>query len=133
MDSKSDGGAKSALIPLGFGTAVSFAICFILLAIFALILSKGSFGEPTVTALSFAAQTLGALVGGFVSAKIRKKNGLVMGAANGAIMFALLTIISLIIGGALSVLTVIRLILLVLASTLGGIMGVNMRKKEKLL
>ena len=48
-------------------------------------------------------------------------------------MFALLTIISLIIGGALSVLTVIRLILLVFASTLGGIMGVNMRKKEKLL
>lgn len=133
MDSKTDNSAKFAVLPLAIGTAISFAVCFILLAVFALILSKGNFSEPIVTALSFAAQTLGAFFGGFAAAKINKKNGLIMGSANGAIVFAILTLLSLIIGGMLSVMTVIRLILLVLSSTLGGIMGVNLRKKEKLL
>ena len=133
MDSKSDVGAKAAVLPIAIGVAISFAICFLLLSIFAAILSKGDFGEPTLTAMSFAAQTLGALIGGFAAAKINKKNGLIMGVANGAIMFALLTVLSMILGGSLSVMTVIRLILLILSSTLGGIMGVNIRKKQKLL
>lgn len=133
MDSKADGGAKNALIPIAIGVGVSFALCFALLVLFAVILTKSDFGEPTVTALSFAAQTLGAIFGGFAAAKINKKNGLIIGAANGAIMFAPLTVLSLILGGSLSVLTVIRLILLVLGSSLGGIMGVNIRKKQKLL
>lgn len=133
MDSKSDCGAKNALIPIAIGVGLSFVICFALLALFAVILSKSDFGEPTLTALSFSAQTLGAIVGGFAAAKINKKNGLIMGAANGGIVFALLTVLSLILGASLSIMTVIRLIMLVLGSTLGGIMGVNIRKKEKLL
>lgn len=133
MDSKSDVGAKAAVLPIAIGVSLSFGICFLLLSIFAAILSKGDFGESTLTAMSFTAQTLGALIGGFAAAKINKKNGLIMGVANGAIMFALLTVLSMILGGSLSVMTVIRLILLVLGSTLGGIMGVNIRKKQKLL
>ena len=122
------------LIPLAIGFAVSVAICFIFMLIFALFLSKRDSNETLALVLSFISQTLGALAGGFVSAKLNRQNGLIVGLANGGILFLVYTILSMVISGAsLTLLTLIRLLLLEISSMLGGILGVNINKKPKLI
>ncbi len=134
MKSRNNSNDGNMLIPLAIGFAVSVAICFIFMLIFALFLSKRDSNETLALVLSFISQTLGALVGGFVSAKLNRQNGLIVGLANGGILFLVYTILSMVISGAsLTLLTLIRLLLLEISSMLGGILGVNINKKPKLI
>lgn len=76
---------------------------------------------------------IGALVGGYVSARINKSQGLMLGMINGFIIF-----LSLLIGGFsissgnITIITLLKAIILLVFSSVGGIKGVNTKEKIKI-
>ena len=77
---------------------------------------------------------LGTLTAGFLSSKKIKSGGIVNGAVCGAIIYVLIFAISLILSETgFSMITVYHLLIALLASAIGGIMGVNSSSKRKLI
>lgn len=131
---KDNSQSKSSLaLGIVLSTTISLIITAVFMLIFAAILSKQSSAEWLVCTLSMTAQALGAVAGGFVCAKIIGHNGLLMGAIIGAVLFVIFTLIALISGSGFSIVSIIRLALLLVCSTLGGILGVNLKKKPNII
>lgn len=127
-------GAMGMIIPIAVGVCVSVAVCMVLMIVFAAVLSKSNFSETTVLVMSMIAQGVGALCGGFAGARLFGQSGMIIGAASGAVVFLLFTAAALIFGsGGMTIVTVIKLVLMLLCSVLGGICGVNLRKKTKVI
>lgn len=134
MKENGKNGAKGMIIPIAVGVCVSVVVCMVLMIVFAAVLSKSNFSETTVLVMSMIAQGVGALCGGFAGARLFGQSGMIIGAASGAVVFLLFTAAALIFSpGGMTVVTVIKLVLMLLCSVLGGICGVNLRKKTKVL
>ena len=117
---------------MAIATLVGAVSTFIVLCAMALILSVKDIPTTAVSAMSSTAAGIGALAAGFAAAKLYKRRGAIIGAAAGAVLFIVIFIASLIITGtALSVSVLLRLVLMLLASTVGGIIAVNMRPRRK--
>ena len=121
------------VIKLAVGTAAALITCIIFLTLFAFILSKTQPSDSSILGFSLAAQAISAFVGSFVAAKLNKKNGLGMGAALGAVLFLIFTAISLILHGNITLLSLIRAGIMLACAALGGIVGVNIKKQEKII
>lgn len=69
-------------------------------------------------------------IGGYIASRINKSQGLVLGLINGGIV-----LLSILIGGfcystdTISILTLLKAVVILLASALGGIKGVNTKDK----
>lgn len=110
------------------GAAFTFAV----LCIMALLMSVRDIPTSAASAMSSAAAGVGAFAAGFAAAKIHKRQGAVIGAASGTLLFLIIFVVSMIITGTfLSLSVFLRFILMLLASTVAGIMGVNMRVRRK--
>ena len=73
---------------------------------------------------------LGAFAGGFIATKINKGAGLIIGLITGLTMFVGVTIAALTRNAeAVTILTVIKLALSVVAGGLGGVLGLRERKR----
>ncbi|MEG0899718.1 MAG: TIGR04086 family membrane protein [Oscillospiraceae bacterium] len=83
--------------------------------------------EPIVIVIG----VLGAFVSGYLASSILKKNGMFAGAVCGVVIFIIMTISNLAVGNKISMLILIKFIAIILAAIIGGIMGVNKRKKHK--
>lgn len=67
----------------------------------------------------------------FLGSKLGKK-GMLIGLSVGGITFIIVTLVSLLVNsGAVGVYTLLRLIILLLASLIGGIIGVNRKDSQK--
>ena len=120
---------KSAVI----GSFVGVGLCIVLLILSALALTKSS-GIPhlAVSPLVMIIAGVGAFGGGYISAGIAKQNGMLCGIMCGFIMFIILFIAGLVAARTtLTMATVVRFILMLLAGAVGGIVGVNKRQKIK--
>lgn len=121
------------IIKLAVGLAAALVTCIILLMLFALILSKIQPTDSIILGFTLASQAIAAFVGAFVSAKMNKKSGLMVGAALGAVLFVIFTAISLILNGNITLLSLLRAAIIIASAALGGITGVNIRKREKII
>ena len=75
---------------------------------------------------------IGLFVSSFLTAKKKAKNGMVTGLIIGVIAFLLVFVISLILnGGGITYNTLFHLIIFVLSSVIGGILGVNKAVNKK--
>ena len=73
---------------------------------------------------------IGALFGGYVAARINKRQGLLLGALNGAIVFVALIIAGFCVSNdTLTIITLLKAIIIVLCSAFGGVRGVNVKDK----
>lgn len=74
---------------------------------------------------------LGGYTGGFITARINKSNGLLMGALSGLIIFIVMLIIGFSTGNAdITYMLLLKALAIILPAAIGGVKGVN--KKEKL-
>lgn len=125
-------GDKLKIYTIGgiIGCVVSIVCMLIFAAVILFLQLDRNFAMP------FA--TVSVAIGGFVAAyyaarKIGYK-GYLTGLAVGGITFALVTVISLFINkSGLTANTVFHLVIIVLASTVGGIMGVNKGKSNRII
>lgn len=127
-------GPENIVKPLLFGAIVGLVVIILVLVLLALIMSFGILPISAAPALSSVSIAVGAFSAGFITAKKFGKNGLLIGALCGAVLFALFTIIGLAaFATSPSASTLIRLIVFITASAVGGIIGVGGSDKRKIV
>ena len=112
------------------GVTAGAIVLGLLTVCFAAVISLGRLPSSAFSSFAQLAAFVGALVGGFLGARRAGGRGAVVGAVTGAALFAVLTASALIVSGkAPGGTTVTRLIAMPLCGAVGGILGVNLRRK----
>ena len=122
-------GIKKKILAVFWGVSGGAIACFLMLLIFSAILSissaSSSIAKPIATAVLF----LSAFICGYISSRILKEKGILIGAVSGAIYFLLYAIIGLIFGSkSLQAAVSLKFIIAVVSSAIGGVIGVNRRR-----
>ncbi len=115
-----------------FGSVCGLLVTVILLCVFsAIIMTSGLLPSEITNYITVGIISLGAFAGGVITSRITKSAGLIVGLITGFFMFMLITVIGMIKSDdSVTVLTLIRLISLIIAGGIGGILG--LRKKERI-
>ncbi|MGN0602132.1 MAG: TIGR04086 family membrane protein [Oscillospiraceae bacterium] len=110
---------------------LGFVVIFLCVLFFAFIVTKIDATDKVINVLSGIALCVGAYAGGYISAKKRRKNGLLMGILCGLFMFLII-----LVAGSFFVKTTsgfspsIKLILTLVCGAIGGIVGVNSKRNR---
>lgn len=117
---------------LGVFSAAIVNIAIVALCSFLLATSK-VFSEEIVLGVIIGADVVGAFVGGYIAARIKKEKGIVCGAVVGGTLFIIVLIGAMIIGfDEVTYRTVISFGVLLIFGALGGIKGVNRKTRIKI-
>lgn len=109
-----------------FSSLGGFAVVIMCILAFAFIITKIDVTDKIVTVMSSVALCIGAYAGGFLAAKKRRRNGLLMGILCGLFMFFVILVISTFLIQTVSGFSPsLKLILTLLFGAIGGIVGVN--------
>lgn len=120
--------AVSALI--GSLTGAAAALLMLLLLSF-FITRVQTVPYEALPMLSVAAICPGAFAGGWLSARLNRSAGMLLGAVAGAGAMLLLLAAGAASGSEIGVAAILRLSAAVLSGAIGGVLGVNRRKKKK--
>ena len=123
---------KLAVKAILFGVACGLLITIIFMCLLSVvIISSGLLPIDVINYITIAILSIGAFFGGYISTKITKSAGLVIGAITGFAIFLLITVFGLIKSNdTITINTLIRFIATLITGCLGGILG--LRKKEKI-
>ena len=127
-------GKKTMIKSVLIGSLCAVLAQIILLCIVSLVMiSTKKLFTGALDYIMTATSALGALIGGFVSAKLNRGAGLIVGLITGFAVYILLTIAALINGNSpLSVLSLIKSAAMLLGGAAGGILGVKEKTKIKI-
>lgn len=117
---------RSVLISVGVGLAVSAGL---LLGISGAA-TAGELSDPVIPILSFLPVGLGSFLSGFLCARLLRNRGLLFGALCGAVIFLPLFIAGYFLSGGVTAVAAIKLAVTVCAAAIGGVAGVNLKKKS---
>lgn len=117
------------LRPALVGVAVGIIGCIGLLMLMALIVQSVDVPRAAILPLAITAAAIGAFLAGLTAAAIAKQNGLLLGAVCGLVLFLLILLAGVaryagVNGGN----AVLKLAILLLCGSIGGVLGVNLRK-----
>lgn len=110
------------------GVGISFSFTLICLTIFSALLTYTSLSESLIQPVVISVTGISILVGSFFATKKVGKNGIIKGIAVGLIYILLIYLISSILNGgnfALTMGSVIMILIGILCGAIGGIIGVN--------
>lgn len=115
-----------------FGTVCGLLVTVVLICIFsAIIMTCGLFPEEITNYITLALLSIGAFSGGFITSKITKSAGLIVGLLTGFASFILITVTGLTKSNdPVTLLTLIRLAALLISGGIGGIAG--LKRKERI-
>lgn len=116
-----------------FGAVIGSLIIMILMILCSIvILQTGMLPDGILEYVILAFIGIGSLIAGYIAARIYRKNGLIIGAITGFVIFLILFIsgVSQISDG-IGIMTLLKFAVTLLPSVLGGILGVNKREKIK--
>jgi len=117
---------------IAIGVSGGVATTIILLIILSAVLSFNSVPQSFINPMSIAAITIGSFISGYICAKLKKEKGMFYGLICGCVIFIIILIASLTISySGIGALIWIKLAMIILSSMLGGVLGVNSRKKFK--
>jgi putative membrane protein (TIGR04086 family) len=123
---------ENKLRPVITALICGIVVTVILLFIFSLWIAFRDTPQGLVNPLSVFALSVGAFAAGLVCTRITRRGGLMYGVVCGACLSALVLIAGLITGaGGIGVAGLFRVIFIMLCAVIGGISGVNMRKKRR--
>ena len=115
------------------GTASGVVSCIVLLFSFASVMVLRDIPQTIVAVFSVVAVALGSLIGAFVAAKMMKQNGMLIGICCGLILYGIIILANLSIGSvSMGMPALLKLALIAIASAIGGVMGVNSKKKIRM-
>lgn len=117
--------------PLLVGWIGGVIACFLLLLMTAAVMASTTFPTKLVTPITVAVSALGALVGGWIAARLSCKRGLLYGAGCGLLLFLLVATAGMIATQELrGSLLLIKLAVMVAGGALGGVLGVNTKRRR---
>lgn len=118
------------LTGIGAGTGILLTICILLLL--SLVMSARDIPHAFVGPMAVTAMAVGSLAAGYLSSRLLGEKGLLAGAAAGGIIFLIAALSGLAVGSfCLGFQAALRLITILLAAAVGGVAGVNAKKKRK--
>ena len=114
---------------------IGFVVTFFLItSIFAAVLTYVDLPDSAVTVMSMATIAISNIVGAFIASKLNGKFGAIIGAVFGSLTFLVITIISLAISkDSVTIMTLLKAMISVICAVLGGILGVNLQPKRKII
>lgn len=105
---------------------VGYIVIFAVIALLSAISSRVSPDNDVMSVFTALALFIGAYVGGYISAKNRHKNGLLMGMCCGLFMFLIILVVGFFISGRSNGFGApVKFIITIAAGGVGGIVGVN--------
>jgi len=115
------------------GCAFSIVFSIVLLTIYALLLANTDISENTIMPVVLIITGISILIGGTISSRKIKKNGLIYGGIVGLLYVITLYLASsiTIVGFSLSMNSFLMLIVGTITGIIGGIIGVNLSAKRK--
>ena len=116
-------------VALGAGVGIAATIIFMLLM--AAVLASVDMSEGAPAVISTLCMGAGAVLGGFVAAKRNGRNGLIVGLVSGAAMFVLFALVALALGSDVGGAFVVRFAVSVFFAAVGGVLGINLRRKRR--
>lgn len=123
-------GIKRFIRPVSYGAAAGMAACVLLLLALAAIMSMQDVPQLAVDMLAMLIFLVGGFVSGLVCSGFTREKGLLLGVCCGAVMFLILTAATFILGQpGFGMAAVTKLAAVLCAAAIGGIIGVNRRKK----
>ena len=124
---------KSFYINVLIGAGIGIVVTLILLFGIAAIMVLGGMGSSYASPLSSVAAAIGAFIGGYFSARKNGAKGLLGGLLVAAVMFILFSVVGAFLSEQVSLMSFIRLVIIGLAASIGGILGVNKSSKVKIV
>lgn len=124
---------KNFYINVLIGAGIGIVVTLILLFGIAAIMVLGGMGSSYASPLSSVAAAIGAFIGGYFSARKNGAKGLLGGLLVAAVMFILFSVVGAFISEQVSLMSFIRLVIIGLAASIGGILGVNKSSKVKIV
>lgn len=124
---------KKKIMAIIKGCLFAIILSIILLTIYALLLANTTISENTIMPVVLTITGISILIGGTISSRKMKKNGLIYGGIVGLVYVLTLYLASSIsiVGFSLSVNSFIMLAVGVITGIIGGIIGVNMQARGK--
>ncbi|MCI5527291.1 MAG: TIGR04086 family membrane protein [Oscillospiraceae bacterium] len=120
------------ITPVLFGTAIGLLGTAAILMIFALILTLQDIPQGMILPLAVGAMGIGTFLGGYVSARIVGKKGLLCGFLTGLLYYFILTGISLaVMHFSLDASQAVKMGVAFIAACIGGVLGVNGKGRRK--
>ncbi len=116
--------------PIVWGGGIGAVVCFVLLLLSATAMASFQVPQAAVIPVAVAILAIASLCGGFVAARVARERGLLYGAACGLLLFLMTAIAGL--GSEQTtqgVLLFLKLALAVGGGAVGGIFGVNMKRR----
>lgn len=114
------------------GFTLAVIIFFVLIAMFAIIISKTDVSDTIVEILTLLALGVASFFCAFINQKKTKQRGIVIGAISSAEIFIIIFIVGLFgSNGVFTLLMLKKLLAVLFASILGGILSANSKKKYK--
>lgn len=116
-----------------FGILTGSLIITILMMLSSIIiLQTGSLPGDILSYVVLVFIGIGSLLGGYIAGRIYKKNGLIIGAVTGVISFLILFLSGISnISEGIGIMTMLKLVVTIIPSMLGAILGVNKKEKVK--
>ena len=110
------------------GVGISIAFTLICLTIFSALLTYTNLSESLIQPVVISVTGISILVGSFFATRKIKKNGIIKGVSVGLIYILLIYIVSSVVNGgnfALTIGSIIMILIGILCGAIGGIIGVN--------
>lgn len=112
------------------GTVIGTVVCLLLLVVMAAIIAAQDVPSVAVAPMAVIAAAAGALVGGFFCARIARQKGLLWGALCGLLLYLLILLAGTIwFRDSQSSYWLIKLAILASCGGVGGVLGVNLKKR----
>ena len=118
--------------PVAMSVLFGGIVCAAVLLLLALVVSTQSVPQAMIDPMAIFALSVGAFVAGFSCAKAIRRGGLLCGIVCGAVFSLIMLICSLAVSDAgFGVPALFRIVFILLSSMLGGVLGVNTKKRRK--
>lgn len=125
-------GAGRILRPIAVSVVLGAVVSVAILLLFSLVVSSGSIPQSAIDPMAILAVGAGAFSAGMFCAKIVGRGGLSRGFLCGALFSVILLICSLAVpDNGLGAGAVLKTALMMISAMLGGVVGVNMRRRKK--
>ncbi len=110
---------------------VGIVVILICLLIFSLFMTKFDAPEPMVSVMSSLALCVGAYVGGYIAAKRRRQNGMIIGILTGIFIYCVIFFAGVIFAkNSITFSFLTKLIMTLICAAIGGVFGVNSKGKR---
>ena len=117
--------------PVVIGACVGAIACLLVLLVMAAVMAAQNIPKAAITPMAIVAAAFGSFIGGIVAAKISGEKGLLYGAVAGLQLYVVVIIAGFsVLQDVRGATILIKLAVMVCSSAVGGIIGVNMKRRR---